>query len=332
VLAAAPLARSVGAPTSGVLDTVSERRAMDSDFRRSVRRVLIPEISPGSSIADDGQFEWVWAVPLPYRVLVDPRGASAMPASPRDALTADRYGNIRGALAQGLGYFACLQSFLTYSFGWTRHDQGIRAWHEAGRPTEDPRLALIDAVWGDDRMLLRYAAWSTDAASGRGESWLGEPLHRFMDTPADLTPMAQDGAWEEIVRRERDTAIADDPSTSPWGMHLGLGSHIGAPAAWGGTPNMATDGPATPAWRARLIGADPVRRRATYVSDRVYGWYAGLAALGGGLADAPGASSWRVDVLVKPYGFLGTYRRSRTTGLWFAGRHRHHMMGNEAKR
>lgn len=305
---------------------------MDSDFGLTVHRVMMPELPPDSSIADDGQSEWVWAVPLPYRLLADPRGAGTMPASPRDALATDRYGNTQGRFGHGLGYFACLQSFLTYSFGWTRHDRGIRAWHESGRPTDDPRLALIDAVWGEDRMLLRYAAWCTDAASGRGETWLGEPLHAFMATPADLTPMAHDDAWDAIVRAERAAAMGDDLTTSPWGMHLGLGGHIGAPSAWHGTAARPAGGSASPAWRARMVGADPVRRRATYVSDGVYGWYAGLASLGSELADTPGGSSWRVDVFVKPYGFLGTYRRSRLTGLWFSGRHRHHAMGNHAER
>ena len=41
-----------------------------------------------------------------------------------------------------------------------------------------------------------------------------------------------------------------------------------------------------------------------------------------------GESSWHVDVRVRPIEFLGTYRRSRVTGLWFAGQHRYHSVGN----
>jgi hypothetical protein len=35
-----------------------------------------------------------------------------------------------------------------------------------------------------------------------------------------------------------------------------------------------------------------------------------------------------VDVFVRQIGFVGTYRRSRDTGLWFAGQHRYHAVGN----
>jgi hypothetical protein len=37
--------------------------------------------------------------------------------------------------------------------------------------------------------------------------------------------------------------------------------------------------------------------------------------------------SWRVDVVCQPLGWLGTFRRSRRSGLWFTGRHRWHELG-----
>lgn len=41
-----------------------------------------------------------------------------------------------------------------------------------------------------------------------------------------------------------------------------------------------------------------------------------------------GTGSWHVDVVVKPMGWLGTFRRSWVTGLWFQGRHLIHAAGN----
>lgn len=41
-----------------------------------------------------------------------------------------------------------------------------------------------------------------------------------------------------------------------------------------------------------------------------------------------GSHDVRMDVIVRPLGWLGTYRKSRVTGLWFRGRHRWHMLGN----
>lgn len=57
------------------------------------------------------------------------------------------------------------------------------------------------------------------------------------------------------------------------------------------------------------------------------GWFRVLIEQGNSLPDFEGAS-WHVEVVCKPVGSLGTFRRSRVTGLWFAGPHRLHMLGN----
>ena len=44
--------------------------------------------------------------------------------------------------------------------------------------------------------------------------------------------------------------------------------------------------------------------------------------------DHPSGRSWRIDVICKQIGWLGTYRRSRVTGYWFAGKHSIHMAGH----
>ncbi|MFG6401241.1 hypothetical protein [Microbacterium sp. P04] len=280
-----------------------------------IRRVAMPEMQHARRVADDGQWEWVWAVPLAYRVLADTRLSGEMPMSPRTLLTARS-----GAAAwsyqheHGRGYFACLQSLLTYSLGWTRHDKGIRQWHGAGQPTEDPRFALLKAVWSADELLLRYAAWFTerlnDLPPALGPS---SPLSPFVAGSVDLRPI-QDDRWTEFVREERVRAAAEHLSLSPWGMHLDQGDPIGAPSLKSG------------AWR--LLASDQEHRTATFVSDGVHGWYNGLVEAGNGLPKLSGGRNWHVDVFVKPYGYLGTFRRSAVTGLWFSGRHRSHIIGN----
>lgn len=45
----------------------------------------------------------------------------------------------------------------------------------------------------------------------------------------------------------------------------------------------------------------------------------------------PSGWSWRIDVICKQIGWLGTYRRSRVTGYWFAGKHSIHMAGHPAE-
>ena len=45
-------------------------------------------------------------------------------------------------------------------------------------------------------------------------------------------------------------------------------------------------------------------------------------------SDVAGPHDIRMDEVVRPLGWLGTYRKSRVTGLWFRGWHRWHMLGN----
>lgn len=238
-----------------------------------------------------------------------------MPAAP-DSIR-DEAPNWTRRHAQSLAYFASLQSFLTYSFGWTRHDKGLLWWLEHDRPTEDSRLALIDATWFHDGTLTGYAAWFAKRAASE-PSGVIELLQRWLISP-DLRPLQLSERWArrfgDALKRE-EWAGGSDP------LHLWGGYHIAAPVQ---SPGL--NGRARPS-RARLVGADATTGSAIFISEVVEGWYAELAELGARLPPLPGNASWRIEVFVKPFGFLGSYRRSRLTGLWFTGRHRYHSIGN----
>lgn len=79
-----------------------------------------------------------------------------MPVDPRELL--DGTGFSERAHAHGIAYFATLQSFLTYSFGWTRHDKGLLWWLDRGLRADDARFALIRDVWFADGLLEVTAA------------------------------------------------------------------------------------------------------------------------------------------------------------------------------
>ena len=65
---------------------------------------------------------------------------------------------------------------------------------------------------------------------------------------------------------------------------------------------------------------------ATMIVPQYSGWYLHLA--NGGQHYLPAQNrSWRVNVVVQPLGWLGEYRRSRVTGMWFTGKHRWHLLG-----
>lgn len=264
-----------------------------SDRRAWPRVTRPPAVGSEADAALGGQHPWVWAVGLPYRALVMPWGGSVMPARPR----AD------DDLFDTLGYFAALQSFLTYSFGWTRHDKGLIWWCDRGMPDEDPRFALIRDVWVVDGVLDRYIDWC-----------VRHPVMNALDDFAakhDRQPIALSPEWRRGLGGARE-GTTEDPD-SPYGKHLESGSHISGPSGRGA---------------GRIVGADPISRSAIFVSENVAGWYAELARLAAQLGELPNGRSWRVDVFVKPIGYLGVYRQSRATALWFAGRHAHHVVGN----
>jgi hypothetical protein len=217
-----------------------------------------------------------------------------MPAAPRTGVDFMQY----------LGYWTSLQSFLTYSFGWTRHDRGLRWWYDAGRPVDDPRLALISAVWERDGNLLAYAEWSHARVEWFGHQALSEW------TDYDGRPDVLSTDWQQRLRAVGERFQTD--GTSPHGNHLEGGDHAAGPAAQ--------------RYDATLTVTDRAARRAVYTSTSALGWYRGLAELGRDLP-ALGNASWRVEVYVQSIGFLGVYRRSRQTGLWFSGRHRFHTVG-----
>lgn len=275
--------------------------------RRIYQRVEVP---------DGISNPWEWALAMPYRCIADPRDGLVMPASPESladgADTWDRRHRLQ------LAYYTTLQSFLTYSFGWTRHDKGLFWWYSSGCPTEDRRLALLKDIWLRDDTLIGYLAW----VIARMESQPDDAMIalRPWTRDSDLRPIRVPDEWAVRFRAALSRGVwtgGYDP------MHLWGGLHAGTPSgrSYFGESSL-------PPTHARIVDVDAGNRRATFIADHVDGWYAQLTAMGSTLPQLPHDASWRIDVFVKPIGFVGMYRRSRTTGLWFSGRHHHHAVGN----
>jgi len=281
---------------------------VNADSRRLTQRVEVP--------LDVVVDPWEWALALPYRAISDSSRSLVMPVSPNTF--SDDYENREHRFRQACAYYTSLQSFLTYSFGWTRHDKGLLWWYSQNWPTEDERLALVKDIWFSDGSLTGYLAWVVSRMNSSPEASL-IPLKQWAKRP-DLAPATVPEEWAikfSAALREGIWTGGYDP------MHLWGGDHAGTPS---GRANFGEHQETlTP---ARLVGVDMGSRTATFVAEKVDGWYKRLAELGGDLPKLPGDASWYVDVFVKPIGSLGIYRRSRETGLWFSGKHRYHSVGN----
>jgi hypothetical protein len=263
------------------------------------------ESSEGSSMGLapylGGQQEWFWGVPGAFQALASPRSRAGIPAAP----------TMRSEHEQSRGYWATLQYLLLRRLGWTRPDRGLRWWYDSGKPIDDPTLQLVSQVWdGDGFGVDAYLAWLLE----------GQP--RFDLTHAGAGSANWDHTGDPLSdswlrwRREQESA-----SQGLQGISLPFGGgwdplHL--------TGHMGEQGQGDSA--AHLIRTSKAEQRAMFVTDRMDAWYSGLLVRGESLPTS-GIHSWKVDVYVKPVGFLGTYRKSFETGLWFAGRHRHHMVG-----
>jgi hypothetical protein len=179
-------------------------------------------------------------------------------------------------------------------------------WYGLGKPTDDPTLALVSEVWDRDGWLDVYLAWLLKR----------QPHFLRDDAPTAPHELEQlDPTWSTWLERASDyLKAAPAPHFSLDGGYDNL--HLTGHAGETGHPDP----------QATLSITDAGAHRAVYVTDRMSAWYWDLRDQTLALPASP--RSWKVDVFVRPVGFLGAYRVSRSTGLMFTGRHRHHAMGN----
>lgn len=272
-------------------------------FEFVISRAGIPVPADGS--AGNDELDWDWAVAWPFAALASPGSAARMPALP-DLRTSEPN-------SAALGYWNCLAYLLTYSLGWARHDRGLRWWYDAGKPTDDPRLALVSSVWELDGSLDRYVEWVHE-----------HPSHvpgGFVDSASSASHLPDKDeispVWQARLREIRlNSQSSSGPSSTPQphGFHLEWGTHTDHPVK--STENLP---------RVLIDPEHPLH--AVLIVPTLSGWYETLRKAGTGLIHSTG-SSQRVSVYVTSDGFLGTYRRSWQTGLWFAGKHQYHTVGN----
>jgi hypothetical protein len=246
-----------------------------------------------------GQAEWFWSVPGVFRALAAPTAGEHVAAAP----------NQTDPHEQTLGYWSALHYLLLYRLGWSKPDGGLRWWYDHGKPVDDPTLALISAVWDSDGHLDEYLAW---LLKGR-PTFLNPENVGSAEWPHQPVPLSE--TWR---RWAAEAKRAEDIHSSLQSFGGGLDPmHLTGHSGESGRPDSS----------ASLTITSRAERQALFLTTTMDAWYFDLAERAKSLPNV-GNLSWRVDVLVKPVGFLGTYRKSRDTGLWFAGQHRYHTPGN----
>jgi hypothetical protein len=244
---------------------------------------------------------WLINVPAVFRALAAPNGTHDFIRAPQP------YEEPPGGAP---AYWGSLLYLLIYSFGWSSPAHGIAWWVRAGRPTDDPRFALMEQVWVRDGQFDWFCAWL----------WQTQP--RF-------DPASWSASHDELLRGQSDAwfqwmlnEIQHSRTSAPYGGYPGsdplhLAAHLGRgfehDFAQGSTSlTLDASGGTNGVLLAEHLMAWPTHLRDSSL-----------------LADGhPSGRSWRIDVVVKTVGWLGTYRRSLDTGRWFTGPHRYHEVGN----
>ena len=238
----------------------------------------------------NGDVPWLANVPNVFQALADPEGT-------HDFAQAPQWGE---GVHPSAAYWESLLFLLVHSFGWRSPALGLKWWHDAGRPCDDDRLALIDQTWFSDGFMRWFEAWV--------QHWEFGPRNDF-EPPLDshlLVPKLEEQHLERLSESLRLTL----PLWGGWDP-LHLTTHV-----WdnGRHHELILDSDGDP--RGVLFTESVVSFRA---------FLHGAAAL---RHEHPSGRSWRIDVICKQIGWLGTYRRSRVTGYWFAGKHSIHRAGH----
>ena len=195
--------------------------------------------------------------------------------------------------------------------GWVDIGLGLQRLYEGKRPpVESAELDLLEAIWNDRDQLKLFALWA----------WThNEPIRTetFSEAAPPRSPERFMGpVWYESFlngHTGHGVACVHDPYDPTAGNPLHLGHALGALA------HTSDEG-------GVILHSELSQRRAIALLEQSRGWLDSLDRLAETLPLLP-QRSWRIDVVVRPCGWLGTFRRSRVTGRWFTGKHSVHVMG-----
>jgi len=249
------------------------------------------DVVPGPSrraMADDDA--WGRWVPAMWQALADPDGQHL-------------WARPTGRLMDEVGRWAPSMHLLAYSFAWPRIDLGLRRWIDAGRPELDSRFTILNAMVGE--RIAELGEWF--ATSPVAEGFMRQ-VAAETKTKLDMTGWQQREVPDGWAGRPSPVGGGGDP------LHLAGHTICGV-----FTEEDRLDEP--------LLLRNPTAGRACLIVDSYAGWYRALALATKVLTPRPVGHSWQVEVICRPVGHLGVFRRSRVSGRWFSGRHRVHELG-----
>jgi hypothetical protein len=263
------------------------------------------DVSPNlaGELAEDGP--WAWHLKDAWRACATDSTEIHTHRPPKQGVEAWH--------AKAIAYWTPMFHPMLFGLGWSRPDIGLLRWRDMGYPAVDPILGATLRWWGKERIedLLAWAAVTMVLRSQAEAFTLLTQAHvpddgEFPDTP-EWRRLREQCEWQETWHAEGDS------------FHLQ--HHALAPLTGGGAPGRHLGTPD----RGPALYEDP-DSGLVLLLDTYFAWYRRLLETA---EQASGVAEFPVDVIVKPIGWLGTYRLSRETGLWHRTEEWIHLLGNQ---
>lgn len=241
---------------------------------------------------------WTWLLAEAWQQAASPAtyaGPRRAPAVPHDA---DGHFDL-------VAYWAPLVSLMHHGLGWRRPDLGLWRWRHEAQDFDDPVLTTLNRRYGHDLDLLM--AWLTSPGS-----YVNHNATAGQQAPKPIVPLEM----KRYCAMVQEAAAYRDQFTGGGDPH-----HLGIHLQRDDDPGPVSH---VPARGAKFMDqcVDQI-----LVAER---FHDGFAALRSGLVPSgTDGRSTRVALIWPSGGWLGTYRCSRKTGMWFRGRHAVHELGNE---
>lgn len=204
---------------------------------------------------------------------------------------------MRDELWNSIRYWTPLPHLALALLGWSDPAVGSARWILMGMPKETPELSLLSRVWGPDA-LMYFAHPQMD--------WVA---HEFLGFELRTSGRHISRIYEELGNAK---AFSDCGSLH---MHVHLQWQLGI-------------GNNQPAGNSHLYSSTKGRPpRFVLELEKLAGWHSQLYLAGDNLPVLPNGEVV-MTVVAPPVGPLGTFKRSRTTGLWYVGSHDAHLLGH----
>ena len=250
------------------------------------------------------QYAFGWAAVNAFQSLADPSGAYTFPAPMKgDLVESERRFDAHA-------YFSALIALTSFRLGWTKPSWGLARLSQYSEVSRDPTLMFIRQHFPpQSRLALASFFEKAFEIHLEGQKTVGSD----QDVPEEVKKyLARVGSWQgNSYTREIEDLLSGPGGNDP--LHLSM--HI--TNKWGGRWASRDD----LAWKETESGLFNISL------PTAEAWYGSLQHFAH-IMRAYDVETLAVDLTVEPIGFMGRYRYSNHTGLWFACSRELHLLGN----